>query len=155
MPTPDGPQFKKLLTGTGGAIEGGAINPTDAPAGRGAYATDIDETADAYAKRAAKIQGRLFGTVHSVEPMGDGDWLHDRGQGWKKEREGSAGIYRDPVGLKGVKVERFVNNDFDYRGIPDPGVEEKDGYAVRSAPDNPKPKNNGNLPPGGESGIVG
>lgn len=60
---------KVLFHGTGGAIEGGVVNPNEGTYGKAAYASTNFGTASVHASKKARNEGRLFGTVYQVEPI--------------------------------------------------------------------------------------
>jgi hypothetical protein len=89
---------KTLFHGTAGGLEGGVVKPTEAVHGFGAYATPNMDMAQRFARDQAEKEGRLFGTVYEVSPMGKG-----------VERPYKFGTteYVDPKGLKANKIVDF------------------------------------------------
>lgn len=97
-----------LFHGTGGAIEGGIVRPTDNGDVTGAFATNAPEYASAFAKFAARDEGRLFGTLYEVEPMSKLENIVSLNMG-KPEGEDFQGM--DPEGLRVKRLSKFVLRD--------------------------------------------
>lgn len=98
----------KLYHGTGGAIEGGIVRPTDNGDVTGAFATNAPEYAEAFAKFAARDEGRLFGTLYEVEPLSK---LENRINLDMGKPEGEDYQVMDTQGLKVKGLTKFVLRD--------------------------------------------
>jgi len=104
---------KELFHGTGGAIEGGVVNPSDEGAlGSGAYATTSLKEAERYAARKADEEGRLFGTVYRVSPKSQSkrDLEHDKQSLWTV----SARSFTNYVFPSGLKTDELINYPINY-----------------------------------------
>jgi hypothetical protein len=104
---------KDLFHGTGGAIEGGVVNPSDEGAlGDGAYATTSLKEAERYAARKANDEGRLFGTVYRVSPKSQSnrDLASDKQSHWTS----SAGRFTNYVFPHGLKADEIVSYPINY-----------------------------------------
>lgn len=88
-----------LYHGTAGEIEGGVVRPDIGALGEGSYASEGLNVASEYASNAARMQGRLFGTVYEVTPVSE-----------KAAHVGSdagKGIVLDPEGMRAGKAVAF------------------------------------------------
>jgi len=89
-----------LYHGTGGAIEGGMVQPAERQYfGPGAYGTESLTSAEFYAKQAAESEGRLFGTVYEVSPATDDAQIVGT--------EAGKAVVTDPVGMKTKGIASF------------------------------------------------
>lgn len=93
------PKDAPLYHGTGGAIEGGIVRPSDGAFGEGSYATEGKGTAGTYAAAAARDQGRLFGTVYEVSPISE--------RATHVGSQAGSGVVLDPEGLSADKAVDF------------------------------------------------